>query len=141
MIGVPDKQLRLRRSKYATSDAVQRRLEAAAGKVLVDLHIKNAKAAVFLLKHEEMRRLKVRFASKKCRGAIDVLAFPEPSGFPHPEESARFLGEIYVNKNLAKQGYRHLKFLVVHGLLHLLGYSHEKKSDIVKMERMEKKFL
>ncbi|TRZ64960.1 MAG: rRNA maturation RNase YbeY, partial [Spirochaetia bacterium] len=29
------------------------------------------------------------------------------------------------------------KYLLVHGLLHLFGYDHKKKNDIIKMERME----
>ena len=35
----------------------------------------------------------------------------------------------------------HLSHLVVHGMLHLLGYDHEKEADAARMERLESQVL
>ena len=72
---------------------------------------------------------------------VSVLAFPEPRNFPHPEKSAKFLGEIYINRDVAKGNEDALVYLLIHGLLHLLGYDHRKKSDTMRMERLEKKLF
>ncbi|MBI4087539.1 MAG: rRNA maturation RNAse YbeY [Candidatus Liptonbacteria bacterium] len=71
---------------------------------------------------------------------VDVLSFAEPKGFPHPESKKRFLGEIYLNRGL-RSDFPRLAFLLIHGLLHLLGYTHNKKSDTLKMQSLEKRLM
>ena len=59
------------------------------------------------------------------------------------------LGEIYISSDKAKEqavSYGHsldreLKFLFVHGLLHLLGYDHMKKEDEKVMFRLQDEIL
>jgi len=127
------------------------KLSELAKKALKALRVKNAEVGVFLLGKGEMRRLKARFfkGKKGVRPAgsghhpaksrqADVLSFLEPKNFPHPEARRRYLGEIYLNKNLGGKGGR-LPPLLIHGLLHLLGFSHGRKRDILKMESLEKK--
>jgi len=36
---------------------------------------------------------------------------------------------------------KELEILLIHGLLHLLGYDHEKNKDALKMRKLEKKLL
>lgn len=119
-----------------------RRLEAKLSlrikKVLKILKI-DAEAAFFLLRNEDLRILKAKYARKKPKKIVDILAFPETKGFPHPEAKSGHLGEIYLNVNIAEEDFERAKTLAVHGLLHLLGYTHEGKSDILKMEKMEKR--
>lgn len=81
----------------------------------------------------------------------NVLSFPAPKRFPHPGGSGRYLGEVYLNPDYIKadpffNGSRFairdkLAYMLIHGLLHLLGYDHKKKNDIIKMENMERKLL
>jgi len=40
-------------------------------------------------------------------------------------------------KNQNKKIYSHYAHLIIHGYLHLLGYSHDKQSDAEKMEKKE----
>lgn len=121
-------------------------LRTAADKLLKTLRIKNAAVGVFLLNGQEMLGLKSRFKKGKkglhpaAGRAVDVLAFPEPKGFPHPETKTRYLGDIYLNQDMGGQKER-LIFLLVHGLLHLLGFSHDRRHDTLKMESLEKKLL
>lgn len=113
------------------------RAKTAARKTLEALKIKNTSLEVFFLPDADMKRLKRRFFPKKS-GVANVLAFPDRGDFPHPERRKRGLGEIYINQSFFTEGFEEVVFLLIHGILHLLGYNHEEKGDIIKMERLEK---
>jgi ssRNA-specific RNase YbeY (16S rRNA maturation enzyme) len=113
-------------------------LDRLAGRVLRDLGQAGVAVDIVLLNSKELGRLKARFGLKKPESVPDVLAFQEPAAFPHPERRRRVLGEVYLNKELSPD---RLTFLLIHGILHLSGFSHEKKRDIVKMERLEKRLF
>jgi len=117
----------------------ERRLAVLAKMGLKAMKVPKSAVGIFLLGAAEMARLKYRFFKKKSKKSVDVLSFREPPHFPHPESRRKFLGEIYLNKELLKKDLKRLEFLLIHGLLHLLGYSHQRKSDILKMERAEEK--
>ena len=110
-----------------------------ADKILKTLKVKGSTLDIFLLDNNSIMRLKARFINKKTEP--NVLAFPEPSHFPHPETKKKYLGEIYLNKDILKKSPDRAKALLLHGILHLLGYDHKKKSDILKMESLEAKLL
>jgi probable rRNA maturation factor len=85
----------------------------------------------------EGRRLNASFRKKKK--ATNVLSFPYGGGagdvvLCHPviAREARAQG-----KTLAA----HYAHLVVHGILHLRGYDHEKTRDALRMERRETRLL
>jgi probable rRNA maturation factor len=86
-----------------------------------------------------MTALKARFIKKKTEP--NVLAFPEPARFPHPEMKKKYLGEIYLNRDILKKSPDRATPLLLHGTLHLLGYDHIKPSDTKDMEGMEAKIL
>lgn len=117
-------------------------LAAAGGK-------KAERAEVRLLPNSELRRLK-RAYLRKDAPIVDVLSFPagakapagKPAGdFPFPEVSGKYLGEVYLNKDIARRDPARARFLLVHGVLHLLGFSHEGKRDRMEMEKAEQKVL
>ncbi len=95
---------------------------------------------IFLLSHREMTILKKKFLPKE-RGSANVLSFAEPKNWPVLNKKTRKLGEVYLNRDLAKGDAKELSRLLIHGVLHLLGYDHQKKNDRIKMERMEKKVI
>ena len=72
------------------------------------------------------------------RGASDVLSFPL--------EEKKFLGDLVISLDTAKKqaallglGFSdHLLFLVVHGMLHLLGFDHKNKKQKAEMMKREK---
>ena len=120
---------------------VERRLARLARNVLKKLRVRNAHAAVFLLEGRKMRHLKVKYLKKRPEKDPDVLAFREPAGFPHPETKKRLLGEVYINAGIAKRDPGLAGRLLVHGLLHLLDYTHNGKSDTLRMQKKEAKLL
>ena len=75
----------------------------------------------------------------------DVEEDPELSEFISPPDGIRHLGEVIVSYPQAvvqasQQGHsvrRETSILVVHGVLHLLGYSHEVDTDEVVMKSRE----
>lgn len=85
----------------------------------------------------EARRMK--FLNKLYRGkdsVTDVLAVEPPKGFP--KEEASRIGEIYINPPCVKRkGYTN-EYALIHGILHLLGFSHEGKSDNIEMRNLER---
>lgn len=97
---------------------------------------------------------KIRKINKKYRDrneSTDVLSFVYDNCREFPvEEGAEALGELaicpeQVGKN-AKEGGKTFKeemdWVVVHGILHLLGYDHEKNDvDARKMRKKEKNYL
>lgn len=71
----------------------------------------------------------------------NVLSFSAPKNFPRPDIKERILGEIYLNPLYIKKNKENLGRMLLHGLLHLLGYDHKKKSDRIKMEKKETSIL
>ena len=79
----------------------------------------------------------------------DVLSFPMLEG--QGREAASSLGDIVISLDTAKRQarqYRHsldaeVSRLLVHGILHLLGFDHERVSRArrVEMQRMEDKVI
>lgn len=71
----------------------------------------------------------------------NVLAFPAAKDFPRPDVKGKALGEIYLNPDYIRNNDEDLTFMLVHGFLHLLGYDHKKKNDIINMEKKEQLLL
>ena len=69
--------------------------------------------------------------------------------FPIIEETEKNFGEIIISLNQAKiqaqnnqQTVEHqLKILLIHGLLHLMGFDHEKNNERAEMQQKEKKII
>jgi probable rRNA maturation factor len=114
---------------------LERVLERTAQDTLSLLGLRGASAEVSVLPDATMRELKKRFLGREK--FADVLAFPETENFPVPEGANRSLGEVYLNSSFVREPER-LRFLLVHGLLHLLGYHHEKRRDMITMQRVER---
>jgi probable rRNA maturation factor len=116
-----------------------KKIKALSDKILKKMHIRGATLDIFLLGNRDMTALKARFIKKKTEP--NVLSFPEPARFPHPEMKKKYLGEIYLNRDILKKSPERAKALLLHGVLHLLGYDHIKKMDIARMEALEAKTL
>jgi probable rRNA maturation factor len=117
----------------------ERKLSVLAAKILKALKVRGATMDIILLDNAKIAALKARFIKKKTEP--NVLSFPEPAHFPHPETKKRYLGEIYLNRDILRRSPERAKALLLHGILHLLGYDHKKKADIAEMEGLEKKIL
>ncbi|MGN1062638.1 MAG: rRNA maturation RNase YbeY, partial [Candidatus Scatosoma sp.] len=106
----------------------------------------------------------IRALNREKRGTdkvTDVLSFPELDGikgkkilkkdYPYDldEEGALLLGSIAVCTKRAKEQaeeYNHsyrreLHYLIVHGILHCLGYDHTEENEKAEMREKEEKIL
>jgi probable rRNA maturation factor len=91
---------------------------------------------VLVTSNEELRRLNRRFRGKNQ--PTDVLSFPAPSG---PRDGPK--GDVAISAEIARANAKmlghstadELKILVLHGVLHLAGYDHER--DHGEMARKE----
>jgi rRNA maturation RNase YbeY len=82
--------------------------------------------------------------------ATDVLSFPfaDPVSIGDPARAV-FLGEIYVSLETARAQARaarrafprEVAHLVIHGLLHLLGYDHRTRAERRRMAALEARLL
>jgi probable rRNA maturation factor len=78
----------------------------------------------------------------------NVLSFP-PARMKPPAGAPRFLGDIVLAYETVEREAReeekplenHITHLVVHGVLHLLGYDHEDEEEAEMMERRERQIL
>lgn len=94
--------------------------------------------AVVMIGDRRMQALNARYRHQ--RGTTDVLSFPG---------AGNELGDIFISVPQAKRQAaiyrqsltRELDLLVVHGLLHLLGYDHQLPRLRRRMERMEQQLL
>jgi probable rRNA maturation factor len=76
------------------------------------------------------------------------LSFPAPK-LKLPRGAVAPLGDIAIGYGIVqreaklrgKKPLHHLQHLIVHGVLHLLGYDHENDADAEKMERKERLIL
>ena len=120
-----------------------KRIEVAAHLAVVrGRRLKRRRAITILLSNDtKLRKLNGRFRSKNK--TTNVLSFPAA---PNPEY---YLGDVaialgIVSKEAADQRKTlpdHATHLVVHGVLHLLGYDHDKARDAHRMERLEAEIL
>jgi rRNA maturation RNase YbeY len=105
---------------------------------------KNVEVAILLVGRRAMKTLNERYTRR--RGSTDVLSF-EMAG---QEFSGSVLGDVYVcvdeartqSKQLAEPLRDSVARLVIHGLLHLVGYDHTKGPVAArKMEARQEAYL
>ena len=120
-----------------------RKLKKIAQKVLEIVEQDQAELCLVLVGNAEIRKLNAKFRKKDY--PTDVLSFPAGDQLP---EGLRILGDVVISVEKAKaQSKERLRTLneemvtlLIHGIVHLLGYDHEGSSkDARIMERLEKK--
>jgi probable rRNA maturation factor len=102
-----------------------------------------AELAILLTSDAAIRRLNARYRGKDK--PTDVLSFPAWSPEEPPLGRSVMLGDVIIAygtsardaKAEAKPLGAHVMHLVVHGVLHLLGYDHMRDEDAAVMERLE----
>ena len=110
-------------------------LDDVIKKVLKHEHVKNAYFGIIFVDLKEIQRI-----NKEYRGidsVTDVISFALEDTSDNMQIDMRILGDIYVcipkmieQANIYGHSIkRELSFLVVHGLLHLLGYDHMDVQD------------
>lgn len=127
----------------------RRELKLRAEKLLPLLGISPSSDLVVLLTDDtEMTRLNTTYRNR--HRTTDVLAFSQlesPAGGLHPE----VLGDVVISIPTAKRQARQRKTstldevteLLIHGVLHLLGYDHERtgRTTAAKMRKKQRELL
>ena len=111
-----------------------------------ELDILDRELSIVLLDDPQIAELNLRY--RQINGPTDVLAFSMQEG-----ESAGFdskmLGDIVISLDTSERqaqeaGHaleREVYILLIHGLLHLLGYDHMQESQASQMRQMEERLL
>jgi rRNA maturation RNase YbeY len=130
-------------SRRAGASALVRRLGRSARRLLGGLHLGGAELSVTLVSDREMRALNRRWRGRDR--PTDVLAFAQRDGAGGAP--AGLLGDVVISVDTARRQaaeageplHREGERLLVHGLLHLLGYDHERSAaEARRMQRRER---
>jgi len=124
----------------------ENQLKRIIKEILISEGERGGDLTVILVDEAYISKLNRRFRGRK--ETTDVLAF----GMMEGEESPATLplwGDIYVSAERARRQAKEFGVtfdfevarLVIHGVLHLLGYTHKKKSLAVRMQQKEEEFL
>ncbi len=92
--------------------------------------LKEKEISVVFVSREKIKELNEKY--RKKNGPTDVLSF---------EGENDFLGEIVICPEVVKEKKEELEFVLIHGILHLLGYDHELKEDEKEMQSKENNYL
>lgn len=124
-------------------------VSSISDKILELTETDNVSISVILTDNETIHEINREFRGKDK--PTDVISFAyrdEP--FPLPGDMTEELGDIYISlQKAAEQAAEYdvtlqaeVKRLLVHGILHLLGYDHEKSSeDEKRMQKFEEKLI
>lgn len=127
-------------------------LELFSQNVRVELGLEGVEFTICLVSDNEIAKMNEKF--RKKTGATDVLSFPAISrrkpvtlrAGKRAVKAGAELGDIAISPATAKRyAAKHgrefsdeLRILILHGVLHLLGYDHEK--DHGEMDQVERRF-
>jgi probable rRNA maturation factor len=119
------------------------RMKQRAQSILNHLGEERSELSLLLVNNREIRALNAKFRGKNQ--PTDVLSFPLEERLP---TGVRLLGDVVISLQQAqkqarekrKDFAREVEWLLIHGILHLLGYDHERsRKDERIMRAMERK--
>ncbi|MGN6732477.1 MAG: rRNA maturation RNase YbeY [Candidatus Binatia bacterium] len=120
-----------------------RKIKKIALTILELVGEKNAELSLALIGSVEMKKLNAKYRKKDY--PTDVLSFPVGGILP---KETRLLGDVVVSVEKAAEqakarGYspeQELVTLLIHGIVHLMGYDHERSAREARaMRRVEKR--
>jgi len=103
--------------------------------------------SIIFVTDTEMRKLNKQYRNKDK--TTDVLSFPMNEEIKKGSHM-NILGDIVISPTQARRDAKkrgisyeeELKFLLIHGFLHLLGYDHEiSRKEELRMQKKEKEYL
>ncbi len=117
-------------------------LISVAEAILSRVGQKSGELSIVLLNDPAMRKLNSQYRGKDC--STDVLAFPQDLSLNVPEH---LIGDVIISLQTAARQAKERKSvlrnelvrLLIHGILHLLGYDHEKSlQEATRMKNKER---
>lgn len=121
-------------------------LTSAAEAVLLECEVLDSPSLlVRITDDEELKSLNLQY--RGINKTTDVLSFP--ADFTDPDLESRYLGDIVISysraeKQAQKRGHfieAELQLLVIHGVLHLLGYDHGELKEKEEMWSIQSRIL
>ena len=108
---------------------------------------KNITFTILLTNSLNMKKLNKKFRNQNK--STDVLSFPflSSNNLKFTKQKKFYIGDIATSYEIINSRSKKNNFLLefdkawVHGLLHLIGYSHIKNKDYFKMDKIEKRIL
>ncbi len=108
---------------------------------------KEGELSIAIISVEEMTDLNLNYRDKE--GPTDVLAFPCDDPCPLGADEPLTLGDVVISPEVAADqaaelGHtieEELNLLLVHGILHILGYEHDSEEGAGAMQAREKMLL
>jgi probable rRNA maturation factor len=130
-------------ASVAAADALVR---AAAGALAAELELSSGEVCVALSSDAQVAELNASYRGKAA--PTNVLSFPAVPMLPI-EGEPRFFGDVILALETMQREAadlrlpleHHMQHLVVHGLLHLLGYDHQTGEEAQAMESLEVRIL
>lgn len=133
---------------WADKESLEKLAAEAVGATFgrLDLQDTASELSLVFTDDAEIRRLNAQWRNyDKATNVLSFPAFPVRAG----EKPGPMLGDIIlaretIEQEADRQGKpltHHLSHLIVHGLLHLLGYDHENDSDAEIMETLEREIV
>ena len=120
-------------------------LNSVIKKTLKELTLNNVSVSLIITDNEVIRKINLDYRKKDY--ATDVISFAyREQPFPSINEENEILGDIYISLEKALEQAEQIGHstedefsrLIVHGILHLVGYDHEKgKKEESEMQQME----
>lgn len=143
---MPTSVLRRAPGSPALLPAAVRRIADA---MLVELELGHAELSVLLTNDAQIRALNLAHRNKDK--STDVLSFPldEGGGADGAVSGTRILGDVVISLDTAARQARgrkrellpEVRFLLAHGLLHLLGYDHGDPAEKHEMTAMTRRLV
>jgi probable rRNA maturation factor len=111
------------------------------------LELQNPEISILLLDDRQISELNQKYLRRN--GPTDVISFPQQDG-SFPQAQPQVLGDVVISVETARQQalkrqapfYEEILVLLIHGVLHLLGFDHEKSAqERKKMQAREKELF
>ena len=129
------------------SDAYIKDIKSVLKLGLKHMNIKDSYISVVIVDKDKIHEINKTY--RNVDKVTDVISFAFEDNRGITPNGIRILGEIYLCMDKAKEqaieyghsNKREICYLVTHGLLHLLGYDHEKEEDKKEMRTKEEEIL
>ena len=118
------------------------RLKVLAENILAKMKCHDSELGLVWVNDRQIRRLNARYRGQDQ--PTDVLSFSSDASasFKGPDAPPSLLGDVVISLETARARGKGLYFqvgrLLIHGILHLLGFDHENPVDAQRMRRKER---
>jgi probable rRNA maturation factor len=125
----------------------KKKIQKTAKAILSALGYPDAELSILIVDDQQITHLNQQYLNRE--GPTNVIAFAMQEG-PFAEIAPDLLGDVVISvetahrqaKNAGLNMLDYFDQLLIHGILHLLGYNHEKdRSEADKMEQKAKELL